>query len=611
DVAQHFAQGTQLKAGNTTDNLTSCMNCHNLSEMRLSAVLPAEANDTNNYSLVSHYGKKRSIGVAPDNLRTVSGGVNCTYCHQAGSAFNVSTIMVDPIFNSSIDNHSLGYNNTTPYCTECHSGGWMHNASLYKPNNLTIESSGLCLSCHGDNSSGGTNYTGTMVTSIKSKHNNSLDCSECHIDDDNRSIHGIKYLQQDGSNYSTVNTTAVNCTSCHQNGASAITVSIPTINDPMYHSNDSWAGQKWNATGSGPYWTTDLSACQYCHNDTKHEPDALGNLQSLRSVTTDFDLGGRICVACHLDNVIESSYYSNVTANLTQLPPEITNDSKPTANDGSTPFYNHSTLSSFNDSTCKGCHQNSTALPGSAPANTTELAHDTYPANVSNCVGCHDAALDVVPANRMVNISATKNASDSLHFDLNNANSSDNLRCYACHNTTGTTHPLQSDVKYCADCHVGVSDFNAELVARHMPDAGTPAPRSRSRINTSLAQCWDCHINSINGTVGLLAENNISRVAHYGTNSSLLNTSSVSDLSIDNKCTDCHAETFNASTYRVPSDKRISMAQQIGCYQCHNGTWTQEPNSRGIYVWVFYPTPVSQFHVDTMGSYWACSSCHG
>ncbi|MCL7414410.1 MAG: hypothetical protein M8353_12510, partial [ANME-2 cluster archaeon] len=117
--------------------------CHNLTEMK---VVYTEGTDnyTTNYSIPSHYGKTRT------DLRTWSGGVNCSYCHQdPGTNFTVA--MVNSTYNASISEHSVNapYSINTPNCTNatCHKGGWMHNQSLTKPV-LVLENSSFCTDCH-------------------------------------------------------------------------------------------------------------------------------------------------------------------------------------------------------------------------------------------------------------------------------------------------------------------------------------------------------------------------------------------------------------------------------------------------------------------------------
>ncbi|MDF1558552.1 MAG: hypothetical protein P1P80_10350, partial [ANME-2 cluster archaeon] len=173
DVFEHFFSGAELKAGNSTDNMSSCVVCHNLSEMKLTVTVPAGVSDPGNASyLIAHYGKKRT------DLRTWDGGVNCSYCHQdSGNAFADTSIMVNPTFNASVPEHSLNATNfgsTSPNCTNgsCHNGGWMHNVSLAKPD-FAVENSTVCTVCH--------DGTYPVTTGVKDLHNNSLNCTECHL----------------------------------------------------------------------------------------------------------------------------------------------------------------------------------------------------------------------------------------------------------------------------------------------------------------------------------------------------------------------------------------------------------------------------------------------
>ncbi|MBW6518972.1 MAG: hypothetical protein K0A89_10790, partial [ANME-2 cluster archaeon] len=390
-VYQHFVNGSALKAAsNATDNSSSCVVCHNLTEMKVDYTEGTD-NYSTNYSLPSHYGKNRT------DLRTWSGGVNCSYCHQdPGTNFTVA--MANPTFNASVPDHSINastFGSTSPNCTNssCHNSGWMHNQSLTKPV-LVFENSSFCTACHD-----GLGYP--VTTGAKEMHNGTLNCTECHLFE-SRDIHGVKYLQQDNT-YATSNASAVNCSTCHQDGNSLtnITAAIPGIPDPLYHSNDNDSGNKWNAT---PYWSTTSEACEYCHNDTKHSIIALGYLAPLSGEITDFT--GEICAACHQSG---STYYSSITANLSQMPPEINTSQAST--DG-TAFYNHSTMSGYTDNKCLSCHQNTSSIP----VNTTWFAHDVYAASAINCVSCHDAPIGLVPTNVMVNVSATNNSADSIHY---------------------------------------------------------------------------------------------------------------------------------------------------------------------------------------------------
>ncbi|MCK5317311.1 MAG: hypothetical protein KAJ55_05320, partial [Anaerolineales bacterium] len=428
-------------------------------------------------------------------------------------------------------------------------------------------------------------------TGAKEMHNGSLDCTECHLYV-KQDIHGVKYLQQDNT-YSTSNASAVNCSTCHQTGGlSNITATIPAVPDPLYHSEDSDSGAKWNLTAS-PYWSSTGEACEYCHNDTKHSTGALGNLAPISGEATDFT--GDICAACHQSG---STYYNSVTSNLSQTPPEINTTQSST--DG-TVFYNHSTMSGYTDDKCLGCHQNAS----NNPLNTTWFAHDVYTASAIECVSCHDAPIDFVPTAVQVNISATNNSSESIHYNLNGASTDDNKRCYACHGngSTPTTHPSVSGAKLCEDCHVGTSNFSAPVTGRHIPDAAVSEFRSTSNMTTNYAQCVECHNNSVNAS-GTMWLSNESRISHYGTNSSLVETNS--NASVD-QCYNCHDNVINAANYGNAS--QTVMATQVECYKCHNGDWNIVRRGRSV-LWVFSPVEPGVLHNVDMGTYWACSTCH-
>ncbi|MDW7775454.1 MAG: hypothetical protein SCH39_03835, partial [Methanosarcinales archaeon] len=233
--------------------------------------------------------------------------------------------------------------------------------------------------------------------------------------------------------------------------------------------------------------------------------------------------------------------------------------------------------------------------------------HDVYAASAINCVSCHDAPLGLVPATVMVNVSATNNSSDSIHYDLNNANSSDNLRCYACHGngSAPTTHPSLSGAKLCDECHVGTSNFSAGLVGRHIPNASAPQQHSTANLTTTYAECWNCHNNSVNSSATMW-QNNRSLVSHYGTNSSLVATNSNDTV---DECYNCHDNSINQSKYG--NAPQTVMASQIQCYECHNGDWQLERRLPFLpRTWVFYSSEPGDLHNQKMGTYWACSTCH-
>ncbi len=353
NVSEHYWNATDIRVP-----VSTCYACHNKSEMLISANDPDNgsgavyggANGGN--SSTSHYGKKRA------DLRA---GINatCSYCHQNDStAFY--TAMIDPAYNRSIDNHSLRYNSSNPACTssQCHSTGWLHNSTLVKPN-FTLPNSSFCLNCHGKNSTTGlVNFTGA-VTSFKEKHNNTINCTECHLSS-RRDIHPAKYLQPNAS-YNTSNSTAVDCTNCHQNLTvyPSLSRTPPKIPNPMHHSDNASNGTLWNATG---YWTNDtVTSCTYCHNDTKHNATALGRpayWKGDNTVNSSITSTSYWCAGCHYRGYSSGGKsYNDMTSAFTSanlaVPPEITNGTY--APYGFQRYYNHS-LTNYTDAACKPCH---------------------------------------------------------------------------------------------------------------------------------------------------------------------------------------------------------------------------------------------------------------
>ncbi|MCL7412825.1 MAG: fibronectin type III domain-containing protein [ANME-2 cluster archaeon] len=613
-VYQHFVNATNLTAGNITSNTTnssSCLVCHTIPEMKVSYSEGADIFSTN-YSLPSHYGRTRT------DLRTWTADglgvetVDCKYCHNnSTSAFKVA--MNDPLNNSNISEHSPGYPGSTPNCTNsaCHRGGWMHNDTLAKPDLMIggAEDSDVCNTCHSP-----ANASGNMTaTTGKTLHNASVNCSECHLFEA-RDIHGIKYLQQDDT-YSTSNSssTVVDCVRCHNNNTVLNNLSIdsvpplvPTDNTMGFnHGEDPDNGSRWANTSVNYYWNSMNGACEYCHNDTKHQANAFGLIANIKGSNTrndTIDTSNNWCSGCHYQAA--DNYF--VAGNWSKVPPTIYYNNVNLSNatdDANILWFNH-TLSDYSDGSCKGCHGN---LLSVSPT-TKEFAHNVNSANITNCVRCHDALRNIVPANRQLNIAAMNNSSESIHYDLNNAITDGNInqRCYACHGngSAPAIHPSLSDVKLCDECHVTLN-FSAPLVGRHIPNASTPQQFSTSNITTNYADCWICHNNSVN-TSATMWQNNRSLVSHYSTNSSLVRTNSNDTV---DECYNCHWNTTNQ--YKYGNAPQTQMASRIQCYECHNGEWKLERRSPDLpKTWVFYSSEPGVLHNQKMGTYWACSTCH-
>ncbi|MDP2845388.1 MAG: CxxxxCH/CxxCH domain-containing protein, partial [Candidatus Methanoperedens sp.] len=187
-VAEHYRNGSDIKATNATNNTRSCLACHqNISEMRLSnSDNDAGTFDADNDGVYGtnisayHYGRKRA------ELRA---GINtsCGYCHQ-----NSSSVFPMSDTNKSIREHTnsstANVTNATLTCTgsKCHSQGFIHNSSLRK-NTTQVWMPGskdYCAPCHKINDANATKYVyshNTTATPINE------DCGYCH----NASSQGI------------------------------------------------------------------------------------------------------------------------------------------------------------------------------------------------------------------------------------------------------------------------------------------------------------------------------------------------------------------------------------------------------------------------------------
>ncbi|MEE8168538.1 MAG: hypothetical protein V3T58_06670, partial [Candidatus Hydrothermarchaeales archaeon] len=481
-VAEHYNDASDLNISKLTGDInSSCIACHNKTEM-LNTFTEDDSGGSGNgsFSNVSHYGKKRG-----DDLRYVENSTNvtsCTYCHQ-----NASTAFSDVM---AVTNRKGMYNHTdrtgSPTCSNstCHNQGRMHDADLTKPQFNYV----LCTSCHTDRQ----NHSGSI---------GGVSCPECHTNTSKGGwdIHGINgsYLQSSGNAYGG-NGSAVNCATCHQGtGADGKTTTQPKIPSPMNHSNNETdEGGIWSP--GDPYWTTgnQLSACSFCHGDTKHDTNALGNASSAQGSDSVNNTGfstSTWCGSCHYKN---DGNYTSTQAALEPDPPEITNDSW--NNIGVPRYYNHSfSDGNYNDSKCDDCH-----TIGS-PVSMDEFMHNVQigVAGGRNCTQCHDLSGS---APKHVNISAI-NSSNAIHNNLNSGSvdagvDPRNRICWACHGTgddPGSGHPAEYKNPWtCYDCHVeGGANYGnyagAKNVSEHFNNA-TDVNVSKYTGDVNFS-CVSCH----------------------------------------------------------------------------------------------------------------------
>ncbi|MDD5474107.1 MAG: hypothetical protein PHU34_08150 [Candidatus Methanoperedens sp.] len=516
NVTQHYWNGTNI----STANATSCYACHNKSEMMLGSVDPdgagtvyGGANGGNNST--SHYGRKRTD-------YSIIQGTNdyCYRCHN-----NASTVFpfIDAN-NMTIANHSMNYNSTNPACSDCHAQGRLHNSTLTKPA-FTLPNSTFCTSsCHG--------VGGTATIKNLSRHNNTLNCTQCHLNS-SRSIHPARYLQQDGLNWSTTNNTAINCTNCHQTQLANFS-SAPIIPNPLKHSSNLSNGSIW-----GTYWTTNNGSCYYCHNNTKHNSTAFGTIYNLL-VDTNNTRNGTLttttwCANCHYNDTVNTNYLGT---QWSTVPPLITVN-----NTVNVRWQNHSTYltSGYKDSNCQTCH----ALNGSYLTTSLNYSHslDEGITGGPDCINCHDISGSGAPGNKRIKASSMKlGVHKNLNSNATNSSSIDpiNKACWACHGegTEPAGHPERyKNPRECSnnDCHSLSQSFKAPMVYSHFKDAelnGNPGNVTSYNVSTGVL-CEACHSNSLSAeSVNLNAS-----VSHYATSENLID-------SIN--CIYCHLDRDNS-----------------------------------------------------------------
>jgi len=439
-----------------------CLTCHRgydgANRLHISRVTT-----TPQYSAGIHYGK---TGAACTNCHTTfnSGNMPIKQCYDCHPKKNnnltvknftqtaTSGFSYRPLTSPNIKAHSSDQN--IP-CILCHSG--MHNASM--PYNITGTSNTYtdyqqCTFCH----------------NAYNRHNDSVSCTVCHSQD----AHAIKVLAQNAT-YVTgrANPVRGNCTNCHQNPAFQGNLESqpkagnysgrnpPLVPAPLNHSINSYSGALWN--GAQPaYWdnTSQLNACNYCHGSVLHNSSALGNINKIKG-TNNLNQsleGSSWCANCHYKNAPD--YAGN---QLVPQPPEMLNLNglvPATASDG-TLFFNHSGLSNFNDSNCKGCH--GSALSGYSET-SLNLSHSVSEGGGDNCIDCHGTNyIGASPSvtQTFVNISAFN---ESIHQDINNTQPAtlDNLDCWSCHYNKDMD---RLNVKKCGDCHRKPSQWhgNADI----------------------------------------------------------------------------------------------------------------------------------------------------
>jgi len=509
--------------GNASVSVTaSCGACHN----KTSNLFKYSANAS-----AAHYGSNPRFGLSP-------GEPYCDYCHA-----NSSTIYRDVMQNKAntmIGNHTSGIINPShpagrPDCASCHGMDSIHGGDLRKP----VPDSGFCNDCH------------KFDRLKKEKHAGNVECIQCHTDTAS-DIHTIKYLLQDGT-YRNINATKcvnchdfrlappyfklpfspANCTTCHQGNGQIRFAQAPHIPTPLNHSLNPSSGGLWN-NSQPAYWANQESACYYCHGNTLHNKNALGNVTNVKSgnslnqslTTTSF-----WCANCHYKGIPSGNYSYNGTS-FTPVPPEIQNKFGlvgAKSNAGTT-FFNHS-LAGYSDAVCVVCHAKN------SPATSSLFVHNVGPgAGGPDCIMCHDSRIGGAPADKRIDLLAFNK---SVHYGLNGGGSA---ACWACHGngTKPTGHPEgYKTPKKCSndECHSLDQEFRAPMVYSHFKNASlNDNPTNILNYNVTTGNnCQECHVNSVYSQ----GRNINSTVSHYAS----------SDLPDTINCIYCHLNEDNSKKW--------------------------------------------------------------
>ncbi len=424
------------------------------------------------------------------NGNDVHKNLTCDYCHGNWSYINSNSYMpkipsctgCHPKFNSNLTFTSTLANLTAGNNISVYSYNFDKKSPLtfHNGTNYSLIASVPCIVCHGpthnttkpDPSNAKDNITEytqcTACHSSYNRHDNNVDCTVCHSQD----AHVIKIFAQNAT-YITGKTNYArgNCTNCHQNSTFFNTLlsqpkagNYSGMNPPqipaLSHSTDPLNGSLWNGTQLS-YWTNTslLTACYYCHGDTKHDASALGDINTIKG-TNNLNqnlTGSTWCANCHYGNA--PNYAGNL---LNPQPPEVLNKSGlvPVKSSDGTSFFNHSGVlsSSYDDAACKNCHNNNL----SASTTSLNFSHSVNVGGGDNCILCHGTNyIGASPsvATTFVDISAFNDSIHPLHQNINNTppNTVNSNDCWMCHYQKDMN---RQHIRKCGDCHRNPSQWH-------------------------------------------------------------------------------------------------------------------------------------------------------
>ncbi len=503
-VDEHYWNGTNL----TTSRVTTCYDCHNITEMLLSANDPDNGSGSvygganGGSQSVSHYGKNRSDLAALQNTTAY-----CAYCHQ-----NTSTAF--PVSNTSISNHTS--TPSTPDCNEanCHVGGRIHNSSL----NKTIN----CVNCH----------TSIVNETVLGYNNNSAPTGQNMTLSRDTEVSAVvwldvespgKYMYARHANpnstggYSGAEGSARNsnyvCLNCHSN---------------IIRANGDWRNQNWDTNrncktchdlwASDPYYPNgvmiyqvpnahnlSLPRCTDCH--TILTPTTFSSHENYNSLLVPPDAYGKVP---RVGSDLNSSKHYRMTLNTSSGYP---NEEKGciVCHTNATFTIDYSvdpiniTITDYNGSHewnsepyCTSCHPLSGG--GTGPDPTNHIFSDLKEQNNSACYDCHSPdryGHSITTPSCMEchfnfsKVNELREPTKYVNGTMYNQSVHSGLNCTQCH--TGGGHPPQQNKrKACEDCHAYQNDPKNETDRHNV--TGNPNTYMYGGLSVvNITDCTTCH----------------------------------------------------------------------------------------------------------------------
>jgi len=635
-VDEHYPSGDDIKVL-TGDNLAACVTCHNKSEMKVAYTSPDGI--FTNYSLISHYGKKRTD-------MQIGSDTDCFYCHNGSSAFDAQ--FQNPA------NIQITHNNGQA-CTDCHNSagatsGRIHDASL-------IGGGGPdCVSCHDGSGRGkvdvnSINNSGYIHYNLNNNSNTgTLDtanrmCWACHTNNSLSSDNVVNESEMPKGHPDGYNAPKI-CTDCHDStvkfGADLISEHIPT--------------------GTGIQTTY---SCVQCHNNSiRPFIDTQTNLTSNTNMTDpDFNMGrvshyadtselqssgidSIYCLNCHNDPVEGLKYglaYQNDRHGILECRECHRSETDPTpianlhaANLKNEPaFYNDE----LNNS-CVGCHPSSSWFVGSHGDNAAEV----------NCLNCH--------VNKTTSIIYKKTIAPGIRntntvFHTNGSKSTTYPKALVPGNISLDRGTLEYTRSQCTICHDGAVDHNptGECAACHASNNERSTWHSTNIAGGGGPDCISCH-DIGGGAVHKVDASVIASGIHGLLNNKTSNpnevcwgchqTGGTEPTGMGDRydtpyiCTDCHLESsLDVGLYNAPivaehfksgldilavTGAVNNVSSCLGCHQdvsemilpnndAENGTFDTDGN--GIYGGSTNPYHYGKIRTDmVVGIETNCSYCH-